>query len=142
MARTKGPTCHTCRRSRLIYDGRKPDCQRCCVRGVACMGYGLKPLVWLEPREKTQQTLPVTNGDAKSQKKGRPPLVLMRPTQASSKPMQPIERWYSRHDQYTTQRDNTGRALLPVPGGILYPAGYQSQMLILNAIHTVCPTDL
>lgn len=44
--------CWTCRRKRLVCDSTRPACKKCFKRGTVCLGYGAKPLTWVEPVQK------------------------------------------------------------------------------------------
>ncbi|KAK4244933.1 hypothetical protein C7999DRAFT_16842 [Corynascus novoguineensis] len=51
MEATNVKQCWECRRRRLVCDVTHPECRKCQVRGVACPGYGRKPVKWLKPQQ-------------------------------------------------------------------------------------------
>lgn len=81
--------CHTCRRARLRCDATRPTCKKCTKRGVECLGYGTRALLWVQPSapdtaqqastEANSVSLTTAGGQENRQrrKRGRPKLVLL-----------------------------------------------------------------
>ncbi|KJK79907.1 hypothetical protein H634G_04146 [Metarhizium anisopliae BRIP 53293] len=142
---SRGGPCHTCRRQRLRCDATKPSCNKCLARGVECLGYGPRAILWVQPKWPAQvgkstdeSTKEPESMAATGKKKGRPRLVLMpkntRESPAQSEPQARHEsEWvFVNHADYPDGR----RALVKkqaVSSGLV-PAGYHNNMLALSML--------
>lgn len=151
--------CHTCRRQRLRCDGSRPGCGKCAARGVECLGYGARPILWVQPQSAGPWSRPGPDagpGRAPARKRGRPKLVLMskempkedmskeeeqqsgpsdaRRLQLQPRPSQQRYRWIQAHGTAADRERGPDRRGMPSMYANLDPVDYQKHRLALDSL--------
>ena len=148
----KDGSCHTCRRQRHRCDGARPECNKCLRKGIECLGYGPKAILWVQTRGSSRSSAEDNDSTEeiscesppllRSKKRGRPKLAFMPQADEESislahRPKKPWQFLAHRPKQLASQEHDRGYHRLD-PAPVIYPNlspdGYASHHFALEVL--------